>query len=159
MKNLNKKILTNPHINVGVFCYICVMIITLLITSIIVNIILFIVTGSLNKESKVIMKPPSVVYKDRIVYVDRVIEKPITKVVYKTKTVEKPVVKEVEKIVYVDRPVTTITHEFTKKEVPQVSPQKMGLMKELELLKSKKKKDKKDLENIYTLEKVIPNLK
>ena len=68
----------------------------------------------------------------------------------KTKTIHK------EKIVYKDKPVV---HEFVKKEEPKVSPQRQELLDVLTELKSKKKKSKKDMENIYTIEKVLPNIK
>lgn len=82
-------------------------------------------------------------YKEKIVYKD----KPIEKVIYKDRIVEK--------VVYKDKPV----HEFIKKEEPKISPQRKELLDVLAELKVKKKKSKKDIENIYTIEKILPNVK
>lgn len=86
-------------------------------------------------------------------------EKPSKKVktVYKDKFIEKMVYKDriVEKIVYKDKPV----HEFIKKEVVKVSKERQELLNALTELKAKKKKTKKDQENIYTIEKILPNIK
>ena len=68
---------------------------------------------------------------------------------------DRVVEKIVEKVVYKDKP---IVHEFIKKEEPKVSKQKQELLDALKELKSKKKKSKKDLDNIYTIEKVLPNI-
>jgi len=114
------------------------MITTLLITSIIMNIILTTVLYSLYKEKP--SKTLKTIYKDKIVY----IEKPIEKIVYK------------EKVVYKDK---TIKHDFIKKEEPKISKNKQELLDALTILKNKKKKTKKDQENIYTIEKVLPNIK
>jgi len=70
--------------------------------------------------------------------------KPIEKIVYK------------EKVVYKDK---TIKHDFIKKEEPKISKNKQELLDVLTILKNKKKKTKKDQENIYTIEKVLPNIK
>lgn len=124
------------------------MIITILIASIILNVVTISIMVSLSKE-----KPSSgtkVVYKDKIIYKD----KPVEKIVYKDKVVYKD--KIVEKIVYKDKPVV---HQFVKKEEPKVSKERQELLDVLTELKSKKKKTKKDLENIYTIEKVLPNVK
>jgi hypothetical protein len=45
------------------------------------------------------------------------------------------------------------------KKYDNVSPKKAEILAELDYLKSKKKKTKQDLETIYTLEMVLPNLK
>lgn len=116
----------------------------IVITSIVINIVQFLVMKSIMTESK---PKGKTVYKDKIVYKDKVVEK----IVYKDKIVEK--------IVYVDRPVKTTEHSFVRKEEVTVSKEKLELMNELAILKAKKNKNKKDNENIYTLEKVIPNLK
>ena len=117
------------------------MIITILSVSIILNLVAFSIVISLSGESK------KVIYKDKIVYK----EKPVEKVVYRDRVVEKIV----EKVVYKDKP---IVHEFIKKEEPKVSKQIQELLDALKELKSKKKKSKKDLDNIYTIEKVLPNI-
>jgi hypothetical protein len=127
------------------------MIITLLIGSFSLNIIGSAVLYSLSKEKTT--KNCKVVYKDKpvekIIYRDKIVykDKPVEKVIYKDKIVEK--------IIYRDKPV----HEFIKKEKPKISKQKQELLDALSELKSKKKKSKKDLDNIYTIEKVIPNIK
>lgn len=118
------------------------MITTIIISSLVLNLVLGLMVYSFSKE-----KPSNknkIVYKEKIVYKDR----PIEKVVYKDKIVEK--------IVYKDRPVV---HEFVKKEEPKVSPQRKELLDVLAELKTKKKKSKKDMENIYTIEKILPNIK
>ncbi len=112
------------------------MLITIIVASLILNAVMASMIYSLNKEFK---KPQ----KTKIVYKD----KPVEKIVYKDKIVEK--------IVYKDKPV----HEFIKKEEPKVSPQKQELLDVLAELKAKKKKTKKDQDNIYTIEKIIPNIK
>jgi hypothetical protein len=117
------------------------MITTLLIGSVSLNIIGGIIFYSLSKEKPT--KKGKVIYKEKIVYRD----KPVEKVIYKDKIVEK--------IIYKNKPV----HEFIKKEEPKVSIQKQELLDALTELKSKKKKSKKDLDNIYTIEKVLPNIK
>lgn len=116
--------------------------ITTIISSLVLNLVLVLMIYSFSKE-----KPSNkikTVYKDKIVYRD----KPIEKIIYKDKIVEK--------IVYKDKPVV---HEFLKKEEPKVSPQRKELLDVLAELKDKKKKSKKDLDNIYTIEKVLPNIK
>ena len=81
-------------------------------------------------------------------YFDNLSDKIVEKIVYKDKIVEK--------IVYKDKPVV---HEFVKKEEPKVSTQRKELLDALADLKAKKKKSKKDMENIYTIEKILPNIK
>jgi hypothetical protein len=118
------------------------MITTIIISSLILNLILGLMVYSLSKE-----KPGNKIktlYKEKIVYKD----KPVEKIIYKNKIVEK--------IIYKDKPVV---HEFVKKEEPKVSPQRKELLDALNELKAKKKKSKKDMENIYTIEKVLPNVK
>lgn len=85
---------------------------------------------SLTKETK----KEKVIYKDKIVYKDKV----------------------VEKIVYKENPVR---HQFVKKEEPKVSKEKQDLLDALTELKAKKKKSKKDNDNIYMIEKILPNIK
>lgn len=96
------------------------------------------------------------IYKDKIVYV----EKPIEKIVYKSKIKYKDkivyVEKIVEKVVYKNKPTV---HEFIEKEEPKVSKERQELIDTLTELKNKKKKTKKDQENIYTIEKILPNIK
>lgn len=106
------------------------------------NIVLTTVLYSLNKEKP--SKNLKTVYKDKIVYV----EKPIEKIVYKDKIVEK--------VVYKNKPTV---HEFIQKEEPKVSKERQELIDTLTELKNKKKKTKKDQENIYTIEKILPNIK
>ena len=120
------------------------MITTLLIGSVTLNVVAGLVVYSLSKE-----KPTNGRGKTKIVYKDKIVykEKPIEKIVYKDKIVEK--------IVYKNKPV----HEFIKKEEPKVSEQKQQLLDALGELKAKKRKSKKDLDNIYTIEKVLPNIK
>ena len=113
------------------------MITTVITSSILLNIILASVFYSLNKE-----KTPK--QKTKIVYK----EKPIEKIVYKDKIVEK--------IVYKENPTR---HEFVKKIEPKVSDKKQELLDVLNELKAKKKKSKKDQDNIYTIEKILPNIK
>ena len=115
------------------------MITTIITSSVILNIVLVAVVYSLSKEGG-----KQIVYKDKIVYK----EKPVQKIVYKDKIVEK--------VVYKEKPVV---HEFVKKQEPKVSSERQELLDALSELKSKKKKSKKDLENIYTIEKVLPNIK
>jgi hypothetical protein len=140
------------------------MISTILITSIIINIILTAVLYSSNEEKPI--QSLKTIYKDKIIYV----EKPIEKIVYKSKIkykdkivyVEKPiekivyVEKIVEKVVYKNKPTV---HEFIEKEEPKVSKERQELIDTLAELKNKKKKTKKDQENIYTIEKILPNIK
>jgi hypothetical protein len=123
------------------------MITTVITSSILLNIILISVVYSLNKE-----KTPK--QKTKIVYKER----PIEKIVYKDKIVEKIVYKEkpIEKIVYKEKPTR---HEFVKKIEPKVSDKKQELLDVLNELKAKKKKSKKDQDNIYTIEKILPNIK
>jgi len=111
------------------------MLITIITASIILNVIMASMIYSLSKENKVKEKI-KVVYKD----------KPIEKIVYKDKVVEK--------VVYKDK----IVHQFVKEE-PKVSPQKQELLDALTELKAKKKKSKKDQDSIYTIEKILPNIK
>ena len=113
------------------------MIITIFISSVILNIVLSTMVYSLTKEK------PKIIYK----------EKPVEKIVYKDKIIYKD--KIVEKIVYKDKPI----HQFIPKVEPKVSKEKQELLDALNELKKKKKKSKKDQENIYTIEKVLPNLK
>ena len=128
------------------------MITTVIISSLVLNLVLGLMVSSLSKEKP--NNKTKTIYKDKIVYRD----KPVEKIVYKDKIVEKIVYKDkiVEKIVYKDKPVV---HEFVKKEEPKVSPQRQELLDVLTELKSKKKKSKKDMENIYTIEKILPNIK
>ena len=112
------------------------------------NIVLTTVLYSLNKEKP--SKNLKTVYKDKIVYV----EKPIEKIVYKDKIIYKD--KIVEKVVYKNKPTV---HEFIQKEEPKVSKERQELIDTLTELKNKKKKTKKDQENIYTIEKILPNIK
>ena len=117
------------------------MITTTIVCSLFLNLVFVGILVSLSKE-----KPKGkIIYKDKIVYKD----KPVEKIVYRDKIVEKVV----EKVVYKDR----ILHQFIKEE-PKVSSQKQELLDALAELKAKKKKSKKDLDNIYTIEKVLPNL-
>lgn len=91
---------------------------------------------------------------EKILYID----KPIDKIVYVDKPIEKIIYKD--KIVYVDKPIEKIVYiDAPTKTKTKVSNQKTNLLKELQDLKNKKKKTKKDIENIYTLEMVIPNIK
>ena len=118
------------------------MITTIIISSLVLNLVLGLMVYSLSKEKP--SNKTKTIHKEKIVYRD----KPVEKIVYKDKIVEK--------IVYKDKPVV---HEFVKKEEPKVSPQRQELLDVLTELKSKKKKSKKDMENIYTIEKVLPNIK
>ena len=122
------------------FLYLCLMITTILIGSLGLNVIGGIILHSLSKEKSNTVKT---VYKEKIVYRD----KPVEKIVYKDKIIEK--------VIYKDKPV----HEFIKKETPKVSKERQELLDALAELKSKKKKSKKDLDNIYTIEKILPNIK
>jgi hypothetical protein len=108
------------------------MITTVIISSLVLNLVLGLMVSSLSKEKP--NNKTKTIYKDRIVYRD----------------------KPVEKIIYKDKPVV---HEFVKKEEPKVSTQRKELLDALADLKSKKKKSKKDMENIYTIEKILPNIK
>lgn len=119
----------------------------LLTVSLIVNFVSIAILISLHKEYgnkvKVIYKDKvvkQIVYKDKIVYKDRV--------VYKDKIVKVKPVKE---------------KEIVKQEEPQFdpsfSPKKIEILRELFTLESKKKKSKQDLETIYTLKMVLPNIK
>jgi len=83
-----------------------------------------------------------------IVYYGKVPSDWKSKIIYKDKIVEK--------VVYKDKPVI---HEFIRKEEPKISPQRKELLDVLAELKAKKKKSKKDMENIYTIEKILPNVK
>lgn len=102
--------------------------------------------------------------KEKIVYIDKPIEKivyvdkPVDKIVYVDRPVEKIVYKDkiVEKVVYKDKPVT---HKFVVEKEQNLSPERKELLDTLAELKAKKKKSKKDLDNIYTIEKVLPNIK
>lgn len=118
------------------------MITTIIISSLVLNLVLGLMVYSLSKEKP--SKKVKTIYKEKIVYKD----KPVEKIVYKDKIVEK--------IIYRDKPVV---HKFIKKEEPKVSPQRQELLSVLAELKSKKKKSKKDMENIYTIEKILPNIK
>lgn len=118
------------------------MIITTIISSLVLNLVLGLMVYSLSKEKT--GKKAKTVYKEKIVYKD----KPVEKIVYKDRIVEK--------VVYKDKPVV---HEFVKKEEPKISPQRQELLNVLAELKTKKKKSKKDIENIYTIEKILPNIK
>ena len=115
----------------------------LLTVSLIVNFISIAILVSLQKEYK---SKTKVIYKDKIVYKDKVIYK--DKIVYKDKVVPKKPVKE---------------KEVLKQEEPQFdpsfSPKKIEILKELSILESKKKKSKQDLDTIYTLKMVLPNIK
>jgi hypothetical protein len=115
------------------------MITTIIISSLVLNLVFGIMVYSLSKE-----KPSKTFYKEKIVYRD----KPVEKIIYKDKIVEK--------VVYKDKPVI---HEFIRKEEPKISPQRKELLDVLAELKAKKKKSKKDMENIYTIEKILPNVK
>lgn len=117
------------------------MITTVIISSLVLNLVLGLMVHSLSKEKP--SKKVKTVYKEKIVYRD----KPVEKIVYKDRIVEK--------VIYKDKPV----HEFIKKEESKVSPERKELLDALAELKAKKKKSKKDLDNIYTIEKVLPNIK
>ena len=111
------------------------MITTILIASIVLNVVTISIMVSLSKEKP--SKKTKVIYKD----------KPVEKIVYKDRIVEK--------VIYKNKPI----HEFVKKEEPKISKERQELLNALTELKSKKKKSKKDLESIYTIEKVLPNIK
>lgn len=112
------------------------MITTIIISSVLLNVLLTIVLYSLNKE-----KPNE---KIKVVYKDKLVEK----IVYKDRIVEK--------VVYKDKP---IKHNFVVKPEPKVSKERQELIDALNELRDKKKKSKKDQENIYTIEKILPNIK
>ena len=118
------------------------MITTIIISSLVLNLVLGLMVYSLSKEKP--SKKVKTIYKEKIVYKD----KPVEKIVYKDRIVEK--------VIYKDKPVV---HEFVKKEEPKISPQRKELLDALADLKAKKKKSKKDIENIYTIEKILPNVK
>ena len=107
------------------------------------GVILAIVVMENNKKEVIQVPIERIVYQDRVVYK----EIPIEKIVYK------------EKIVYVDKPVKQLTMEFVEKPLTKVSEKKLEILKEIELLKGKKNKSKKDSENLYTLEMVVKNMK
>jgi len=96
---------------------------------------------SLSKESKITYKD-KIVYKDRVIYKDKIVYK--DRIIYKEKKV-KPTKKEV----VVEEPIID----------PEISPKKAEILRELFILESKKKKTKQDMDNIYTLKMVLPNIK
>jgi hypothetical protein len=117
------------------------MITTVIISSLVLNLVLGLMVSSLSKEKP--NNKTKTIYKDRIVYRD----KPVEKIIYKDKIVEK--------IVYKDKPVV---HEFVKKEEPKVSTQRKELLDALADLKSKKKKSKKDMEILNNMKKITDAL-
>ena len=125
----------------------------LLTISLIVNFISFAIIFSLNKEYgnkiKVVYKD-KIVNKDMIIYMDRIIykDKIVKQIVYKEKNVPLKTVKE-KKVIKKEEP------QFD----PSFSPKKIEILKELLSLESKKKKTKQDVDTIYTLKMVLPNIK
>jgi hypothetical protein len=119
----------------------------LLAISLIVNFISFAIIHSLNKEGGNKVK---VIYKDKILYKDRIIykDKIVKQIVYKEKSASSKSVKE-KKIIKKEEP------QFD----PSFSPKKIEILKELLSLESKKKKTKQDVDTIYTLKMVLPNIK
>lgn len=119
----------------------------LLAVSLIVNFVSIVIFVSLRKEYgnkvKVVYEDKivkEIVYKDKIVYKDRIVYK--DKIVVAKPIKEKGIVKQEEP-------------QFD----PSFSPKKIEILKELFTLESKKKKSKQDLDNIYTLKMVLPNIK
>jgi hypothetical protein len=131
----------------------------LLAISLIVNFISFAIIHSLNKEGGNKVK---VIYKDKILYKDRIIYK--DKILYKDRVIYKD--KIVKQIVYKEKSVPSKSvkeKKVIKKEEPQFDPsfstKKIEILKELLSLESKKKKTKQDVDTIYTLKMVLPNIK
>lgn len=111
----------------------------LLTVSLIVNFVSILIFVSLSKEYGNKVK---VVYKDKIV----------KEIVYKDKIVYR------DKIV-VAKPVKEIIKQEEPQFDPSFSPKKIEILKELFKLESKKKKSKQDIDTIYTLKMVLPNIK
>ena len=120
-----------------------------LIISIIVNIILLITIFSIYGKSKEVVENivyvPEIRYRDRITYQDRV--------VYQDKVVVNNKIKTTTK-----KPKTVVVVKETPiKKVPKTKREE--ILDELAMLKAKKKKTKQDMDNIYTLEMILPNVK
>lgn len=136
--------------------------------SIIINIVLLFIliarsgkSNSLQIEEKIVYVPEiryrdKIEYIDRIVYQDKIVKEYVQgsgKVVVNNnfnnteKKVKKPVRKKVN----------TVKSEPVK--LKQTNSKREEILNELEILRSKKKKSKQDLEAIYTLEMVLPNIK
>lgn len=130
-----------------------------LIISIIVNIILLITIFSIYGKSKEVVENtvyvPEIRYRDRITYQDRIVyqDKVVEKVVYRDKVVVNNKIKTTTK-----KPKTTVVVKETPiKKVPKTKREE--ILGELAMLKAKKKKTKQDMDNIYTLEMILPNVK
>lgn len=136
--------------------------------SIIINIVLLFIliarsgkSNSVQIEEKIVYVPEiryrdKIEYVDRVVYQDRVVKEYVQssgKVVVNNnfakteKNVKKPTRKKA----------TTAKPEPIKPK--ETNSKREEILRELEILRSKKKKSKQDLEAIYTLEMVLPNIK
>ncbi len=135
-----------------------------LFISVLLNVVFVFIIIHLNSKSKEVEEKtvyvPEIRYRDKIEYQDRV--------VYQDRIVEKYVpnngnvivnnnIGNTKKVISKTKPKKI--KEKVVKPVEDVSPKKLQILKELEILKSKNKKTKQDLDNIYTLEMILPNIK
>ena len=127
----------------------------LLFASLIVNVIAFMIIISLNKEYK---SNGKVIYKDKIVYKE---PNALKETFSKGNTKPKRTTNMSEHRTPPPKPQPKMVKEdFNDVELPSdVSPKKMEILRELGYLESKGKKTKKDLDTIYTLKMVLPNIK
>jgi len=129
--------------------------------SIILNVIFLLIILNLQGKSKEVEEKivyvPEIIYrnkieyKDRVVYQDRVVKEyvsPPSNVVVNNNIGNSKKPKAVKKI-----------KEKVSEPLENVSSKRAEILKELATLKSKKNKTKQDIDNIYTLEMILPNIK
>lgn len=123
-----------------------------LLSSIIVNVILIVTIIYLVNN-----KPEPEVIRKKIT---RYVEGPVREIIKEVPVeviVEKQIIKEVVREIEV--PIEKVVYKDKPKEIKKTSSKKEELLTELKLLKGKKKKSKKDLNNIHLIESILPNIK
>lgn len=136
--------------------------------SLIVNVLLFIIILNMYGKSKEVVENtvyvPEIIYRDKIEYRDRV--------VYQDRVVKEYVQGSGGVVINnnINKTIKSVAKKSTSKKSkkePQVitpvesnvSSKRAEILKELATLKAKTKKTKQDLDNIYTLEMILPNVK
>lgn len=121
------------------------------------------------KDRPVQQPDPQVVYKDKViekvVYKDRIIEKPVEKIVYKDKVIEKPIEKVLykDKVVYKDRivekPVEKVVYKdkiiYKERPVDKIVEKVVYKDKAVEKIVYKDKIVEKPIEKVVYKEKII----
>jgi|688.fasta_scaffold46344_15 hypothetical protein len=134
--------------------------------SIILNVIFLLIILNLQGKSKEVEEKivyvPEIIYRDKIEYKDRV--------VYQDRVVKEYVsspgnvvvnnnIGNTKKTVTKKPKAVKKVKEKVSEPLENVSPKRAEILKELATLKSKKNKTKQDIDNIYTLEMILPNIK